>query len=53
MAGILTCWSFWRNSAPGGSAVDKNSASSANATPYTSSAAETLPSSFKAVCRPQ
>ncbi len=52
MAGISTCWSFWRNSAAGGSAVDKNSAGSANAAPYTSVAAETPLSSFRAAHRP-
>ncbi len=52
MAGISTSCSFWRNSAAGGSSVDKNSAGSANAALYTSSAAETPLSSFGAVCRP-
>ncbi len=52
MAEISTGWNFWRNLAAGGSAADKSSAGSANAAPYTSSAAETPLSSFGAVRRP-
>jgi hypothetical protein len=52
VAGISTCCSFWRNSAASGSSADKNPAGSANAAPYTSSAAETPLSSFGAVRRP-